>query len=95
MPAPCHACPLPSQLSKGHQDPDDPLYIVSPGEFWAMQLLVEVLGIRRDLLLLMPSHIIWEIYYPTLFATFETLYWAPYRSVDVAYGLLELRRMVC
>lgn len=79
------------QLLKQHTDPEHPLYIVSPGEFWAMQMLVEVLGIPREHILLMPSHIIWEISFPSLYATFETLYWIPYSRENLPAGLLELR----
>uniref|UniRef100_A0A7S1HVL4 Glycosyltransferase 61 catalytic domain-containing protein n=1 Tax=Eutreptiella gymnastica TaxID=73025 RepID=A0A7S1HVL4_9EUGL len=82
------------ELLKRHRDADNPLYVVAPGEFWAMQFLVEVLGIRRDHLLPMPSHIVWEIYYPNLYASFETLYYAKPIPENVPYGLVELRSMV-
>eukprot|EP00667_Euglena_gracilis_P002796 EG_transcript_2801 len=82
------------QLLEQHTDPEHPLYIVSPGEFWAMQFLVEVLGIPRHLILLTPNHIIWEIYYPTLYVSFGTLYWVPYKAENVPWGLQKLREKV-
>lgn len=86
--------PPPLQLLEQHTDPEHPLYIVSPGEFWAMQFLVEVLGIPRHLILLTPNHIIWEIYYPTLYVSFGTLYWAQRFFENFCIFFSSLDRMV-
>ena len=79
----------PELVAQGHIG--DPTFMIfCPGNFFAFQYLVEVLGVPERQILMLPEHLIWQFKYPNYFFEVGTLYYVP-PSWDLARNVRLVR----